>query len=135
MSRQLFLNLNDLTTQVATALNDNASLIYWHHSVGQFSWMRASDRNVYHSERRNLKKMIKTDTIINVNAGESFPIEGRTLYPLEIELRDVKCHAYMLIRRRGRLDDADVTPYLFVSQKSRDDAMTFLTNELQRRCV
>ena len=135
MSRQLFLNLNDLTTQIATALNDNASLIYWHHSSGQFSWMRTSDRDVYHSELRNLKKMIKTDTIINVNAGESFPIEGRTLYPLEIELRDVKCHAYMLIRRRGQLDDADVTPYLFVSQKSRDDAMTFLTNELQRRCV
>ena len=131
MSRQLFLNLNDLTTQIATALNDNASLIYWHHRVEQFSWMRTSDRDVYRSKLRNLKNMIKTDIIINVNAGESFPIEGRTLYPLEIELRDVKCHAYMLIRRRGRLDDADVTPYLFVSQKSRDDAMTFLTNELQ----
>ena len=97
--------------------------------------MRASDRDVYHTELRNLKKMIKTNTIINFNAGESISIEGRTLYPLEIELRDVKCHAYMLIRRRGLFDDADVTPYLFVSQKSRDDAMTVLTNELQRRRV
>ena len=97
--------------------------------------MRTSDRDVYHSELRNLKKMIKTDTIINVNAGESFPIEGRTLYPLEIELRDVKCHAYMLIRRRGLFDDADNTPYLFVSQRSRDNAVTVLTNELERRRV
>ena len=135
MSLQLFLDLNDLTEQVATALNDNASLIYWHHSIGKFDWMRASDRDVYHSELRNLKKMMKTNTIINFNAGESISIEGRTLYPLEIELRDVKCHAYMLIRRRGLFDDADVTPYLFVSQKSRDDAMTVLTNELQRRRV
>ena len=135
MSRQLFLNLNDLTTQVATALNDNASLIYWHHSSGQFSWMRTSDRDVYHSELRNLKKMIKTDTIINVNAGESFPIEGRTLYPLEIELRDVKCHAYMLIRYHGLFENADSTPYLFVTQSARDTTMTFLTNALEQRRV
>ena len=118
MSRQLFLNLNDLTAQVATALNDNASLIYWHHSVGKFNWMRASDRDVYHSELQHLKRMINTRIIINVKAGELFSIEGRTLYPLEIELRDIKCHAYMLIRRWGRFDDADVTPYLFVSQKN-----------------
>ena len=135
MSRELHLDLNDLTAQIETALNDNAALIYWNHHVLKFNWMRASDRELYHSELRNLKKMIKNRMIINFKAGESFSIQERTFYPLEIELRDVKCHAYMMIRRRGLFDDADNTPYLFLSQSSRDKAMTVLTNELERRDV
>ena len=133
MSHTICLDLNDLTAQIAMALDDTAALIYWHHKLFKFDWLRASDQHLYKDELRNLKGMIKTGVLIGVKAGESLSIQEKTLYPLEIELKNVECYAYMLIRRRGLLEDAENTPYLFVSQSARENAMTFLSDALREK--
>ena len=38
----------------------------------------------------------------------------------------------MMIRRRGLMDDAVKTPYLFVSQSSRDNAVAYLNKSAKK---
>ena len=121
------LRLDNLEAQIALALSDNAALIYWQHQLGHFSWLRASDKTSYHGELKNLRQCVKNGSIVGVRAGGSLRVKDKTLYPMEVEFCGRECHAYMLICRRGLLEDAISTPYLFVSLASRDKAVTYLS--------
>ena len=127
-----FLRLEDLDAEIVTALNDDASVIYWQHSFFKFDWLRASDKSKYHEALKNLQRGVRKEAIVNVKAGESFQVQDKTLYPMELEFRGRECYAYMMIRRRGLMDDAVKTPYLFVSQSSRDNAVAYLNKAAKK---
>ena len=131
MSHEFF-RLEDLDAQIVTALNDDAAVIYWQHSFFNFDWLRASDQSKYHEALKNLQRGVRKEAIVNVKAGESFQVQDKTLYPMELEFRGRECYAYMMIRRRGLMDDAVKTPYLFVSQSSRDKAVAYLNKALNK---
>ena len=128
-----FLRLEDLDAEIVTALNDDAAVIYWQHSFFKFDWLRASDQSKYHEALKNLQRGVRKEAIVNVKAGESFQVQDKTLYPMELEFRGRECYAYMMIRRRGLMDDAVKTPYLFVSQSSRDKAVAYLNKAPKKR--
>ena len=75
---------------------------------------------------------MRKEAIVNVKAGESFQVLDKTLYPMELEFQGRECYAYMMIRRRGLMDDAVKTPYLFVSQSSRDNAVAYLNKAAKK---
>ena len=127
-----FLRLEDLDAEIVTALNDDASVIYWQHSFFKFDWLRASDKSKYHEALKNLQRGVRKEAIVNVKAGESFQVQDKTLYPMELEFRGRECYAYMMIRRRGLMDDAVKTPYLFVSQSSCDNAVAYLNKATKK---
>ena len=120
------LELEGLIAQIVTALNNDAAVIYWQHSFFKFDWLRASDRSNYQEALQNLQRGVRNDDIVSVKSGESFQVQDKTLYPMELEFWGRECYAYMMIRRRGLMDDAVKTPYLFVSQSSRDKAVAYL---------
>ena len=126
------LRLKDLITQIVTALNDDAAVIYWQHSFFKFDWLQATDQLAYQEALQNLQRGVRNEEILSVKAGESFQVQDKTLYPMELEFRGRECHAYMMIRRRGLMDDAVKTPYLFVSQSSRDNAVAYLNKAAKK---
>ena len=131
MSMQL-LCLDDLIAQIVTALNDDAAVIYWHHDFSRFDWLRASDLSTYHESLRNLGRAVKNGDIASVKAGETFQVENKALYPMELECRGMECHAYMLIRRRGLFEDSSKTPYLFIAPSTRDKAISYLNKKFKK---
>ena len=82
-----FLMLEDLDAQIVTALNDEAAVIYWQHSCFKFDWLRASDRSNYQESLRKLQRGVRNDAIVIVKPGESFEVQDKTLYPMELEFR------------------------------------------------
>ena len=120
------LRLEDLEAEIVTALNDDASVIYWQHSFFKFDWLRASDQSKYHEALKNLQRGVRNEAIGNVKAGEPFQVQDKTLYPMELEFWGRECYAYMMIWCDGLVDDSVKTPYLFLSQSLHDKAVACL---------
>jgi hypothetical protein len=105
---------------------DNAEVIYWCHRIGHWKYLRGSDTTLYRQEKTKLIEQINNGTIVNVNKGLVVNVLGTQLYPIEIELKDVKCHAYFMVAKRGLTDDLKMTPYFFLSEEKRDEIFDYL---------
>ena len=64
-----------------------------------------------------------------MKGGTSITVGSNELYTMEVTMANMMCYANMLLQERGLFDDADNTPYLFTSQKSRDNAITYITKK------
>ena len=124
------LDLRSLERQISFAEQDKAAVVYWHHHLSHFDWFRASDKSDYKEELRKLQGWIRDSTITDVRLGDLLIVNRNTLYPLELRFNSLECHAYMLLRRRGRIEDAYYTPYLFRSQSSCQGALEYLQRNL-----
>ena len=80
----------------------------------------------YQEEMRNLKWSIRQRQVTSITAGETIMIEGTPLFPIDLRFDNAPCYPYMLLLRRGVLDDADNTPYFFRSRQKRDQIITYL---------
>jgi hypothetical protein len=105
---------------------DNAEVIYWCYRIGHWKYLRGSDTSLYKQEKKNLIERINNGNIVNVNKGLVVDVKGTQLYPIEIEIKDVKCHAYFLVAKRGLTDDLKMTPYFFLSEEKRDEIFDYL---------
>jgi len=82
---------------------------------------------------KNLRKGFRDGSIIEVAAGEDITLQGtgwlsgKLVHTMEVTFKDQQCHAYMMLQRRGRYDDADCTPYFFAQENSRDSAVKYIT--------
>ena len=86
---------------------------------------KASDECV-ENEIKNMRKHFREGEIVDVKAGEEFQINGTALYPLDMKICNVPCHAYMLLRRNGLFEDAEYTPYFFKSRTTRDEVLEWM---------
>ena len=68
----------------------------------------------------NLKKHTKKGNILSIKKGGVVDIKGVQLYPLEIEFKDIECHAYWLT------DELAMTPYFFRSEEECDKIYRFM---------
>ena len=124
------LSLDVLERELKYAIDNDAAMIYWHHNLGAFNYLLASDRDRYRGEMRNVRNNIRDGLIVTISAGDPITLNSTNLYPMELKIRDAPCYAYMLVRREGEMSDAEKTPYFFKSQKTRDDVIKYLTNAM-----
>ncbi len=68
----------------------------------------------------NLKKHTKKGNILSIKKCGVVDIKGVQLYPLEIEFKDIECHAYWLT------DELAMTPYFFRSEEECDKIYRFM---------
>ena len=124
------LSLDVLERELKYAIDNDAAMIYWHHNLGAFNYLLASDRDRYRGEMRNVRNNIRDGLIVTISAGDPITLNSTNLYPMELKIRDAPCYAYMLVRREGEMSDAEKTPYFFKSEKTRDDVIKYLTNAM-----
>ena len=124
------LSLDVLERELKYAIDNDAAMIYWHHNLGAFNYLLASDRDRYREEMRNVRNNIRDGLIVTISAGDPITLNSTNLYPMELKIRDAPCYAYMLVRREGEMSDAEKTPYFFKSEKTRDDVIKYLTKAM-----
>ena len=101
-------------------------MIYWSHRLSMFDYLIPQDNAQYKQEIKNMRKHVREGKIVDVKAGKEFQINGSTLYPLDMKMRDLPCHAYMLLRRNGLFEDAEYTPYFFNCKTTRDQVLEWM---------
>ena len=121
-------SLEVLEHQVTTAKERNAWVIYWHHNANSFTWMNEEDQQQWRREMNMIRTNIQDGHVTAVTAGETMTVNGNIFYPMQVTCNE-KCWPYMILRRRGRFDDADYTPYLFVDEQSRNNAVQFINTQ------
>jgi hypothetical protein len=120
------LSLDALKLCVTAAIESDAMLIFWHHKMGQFRHMIGSDQGHFRQELKSLRRQYRALNIVLITAGETLNVNGTDLYTMELEIKNLPCHAYMLLREQGDFGDAAKTPYLFRSRETRDKTIRYL---------
>ncbi len=124
------LSLEDAQNQLCFCLRENAAIIYWSHEIQGFDYLLLSDKQRFRGETRNLRKYYRDGCITSSFAGESIDINGTLLYPIKVMYRqDMQCVVYFLLCMHGEMSDLDKTPYFFVRESKRDEALGWLTRE------
>jgi len=129
----LTFSLDEEERMLANAINNNAAMIYFHHGTQQFVHLLGTDRRLYKEEMNHLKRGIRLRYISAITAGEPINIEGTDLFPMDVKFANAQCNPYVLLRRRGLLDDADNTPYFFKSRQKRDELVAYFISKLQNQ--
>ena len=123
----VLLSLDNLEKQLAYALNDGASVVFWSHRRLSCDWLiLEEDRTKLRGELRNLRIAFGMGEILSVTSEAPLRFGSRTLYPMGVEMKDIQCEAYFLLRRRGNTEDLKYTPYFFVSETERNDSVDHL---------
>ena len=122
----LLLDLDELENQISRYVREGGAMIYWSHRLSMFDYLIPQDNAQHKQEIKNMRKHFREGKIVDVKAGEEFQINGSTLYPLDMKMRDLPCHAYMLLRRNGLFEDAEYTPYFFNRKTTRDQVLEWM---------
>ena len=122
----LLLDLEELENQISLYVREGGAMIYWNHQLSMFDYLIPQDNAQYKQEIKNMRKHFREGKIVDVKAGEEFQINGSALYTLDMKMRDLPCHAYMLLRRNGLFEDADYTPYFFNCKTTRDQVLEWM---------
>ena len=94
--------------------------------MGQFRHMIGSDQSHFWQELKLLRRQYRALNIVLITAGETLNVNGTDLYTMELEIKNLPCHAYMLLREQGDFGDAAKTPYFFRSRETRDKTIRYL---------
>ena len=122
----LLLSLEELENTIEGYISNGAYMIYWNHRMDIFDYLLESDVAIITHEIMNLKKHTKKGNILSIKKGGVVDIKGVQLYPLEIEFKDIECHAYFLVTKRGLTDEMAMTPYFFRSEEECDKIHRFM---------
>ena len=118
--------LEELEQEVHDAVIAKASMVFWNHQVQSFRHFLIEDNDEYHVELRNLRRQVRSGVITTVKAGLDLSVGGTNLHVMEVTYAGVQCGPNMLLRKEGKVEDADVTPYLFKSENSRNMAVRYI---------
>ena len=121
----LALSLEELENTIEDFINNGAFMIYWNHQMDAFDFLLESDEVIIRHEIMNLKEHTNNGNILRIKKGEVVDIKGVQLYPLEFEFKDMECHAYFLVTKRGLTDEMAMTPYFFRSEEQCDKIYHF----------
>ncbi len=124
------IGLEALEETLASYVSNHAEMIYYHHRERKFMCFTTSDQALYREEMRNLKRNVRFGRISAISAGDTISIEGTNLFPMDLKVNGSLCYEYMMLRRRGRFEDADNTPYFFKSKKKRDEIIAYLMKSM-----
>lgn len=122
------ISLEETEEAVAFGIRNGAVIIFFHHGTQAFTYFIESDTAQFREEMQNLERGVRRRSITAVTAGGPITIGGTQLFPMHVRFDNAPCYPYMLLRRRGLIDDADFTPYFFPSQQRRDEIVAFLSH-------
>ena len=125
--------------QIALAQKDNAAVIYWNHfaPVQCFDYLKAEDAAAFHGDMKKIRASFLFHPF-EVCKGGCIKVNGGRLFPLEIEWGELTCVEYsFVVQWDVSLRDGRYTPYLFYSEKTRDEAHRYITTgsaKCRRHC-
>ena len=119
--------LEDLEGQLVLGLRQGGVLLYWHHGQILFDYLTRDDQKPYHRELKNIRNQLRRGSVTTVKSGALITVNGVKLFTMEVTFQNQTCYPYLLVQRRGLSEDADYTPYFFISEKSRDNAVQYTT--------
>ena len=127
-------SLESLQTNLCCALSNKGALIFWSVQTSQLNYLITEDQAVYKQELKNIVKNLQSgDFYLRASSGPSMIFEGRSLYPILLELNpdeEYQCPAYFLLMQQGLVDHCHYVPYWFTSESSRDNALSFIHSKL-----
>ena len=126
--------LSGLKDQIRLAIRNSAILIYFFMNIedgGSFDYCTC-DKGI-EGACEGVKLGCTVGGVSDIRPGEVFVFEGVKLWPMDVFFVGAPCHPYMLLRENGLVDDADYTPYFFVSRKKRDSALDAIRPVLLER--
>ena len=115
-----------LEATIADHVRANGRIIYWHHHLQVFMFLKAKDKKQYKVLMKEVKDWLADGTVTRVTAGAPLVIDGTELYPMEVEFRDLTCGPYFLLTERGMFEDTDKTPYFFRTAEKRENAINYI---------
>ena len=119
--------LENVENQLKHYLAKNAVFIYWSHQLETFDYLNIKDNVIYHIELGNLRRQLRSGVIKSIEAGEPLMIKGIMLHKFKVTFATAKCVPYVLLRKQGNLQHADITPYFFTSLNCRDTVLCYIT--------
>ena len=125
-NQMMMFSLDNSERQIAFALQEGGVLIFYSHRMNSFDWFNQEDEAQIDRELTNLRAAFCDRRITAVSAGESMTVNGIELHTMLVNF-GIPCGPYMLLRRRGLMEDTDHTPYFFKSRARRDRAIDFIT--------
>ena len=100
---------------------------FWRQSENMVNERKERDQR-----RDSIVKRMRINTsvwnLLSVTSEAPLRVGNRTLSPMGVEMKDQRCEAYFLLRRRGNTEDLKYTPYFFVSETERNDSVEHLLN-------
>jgi hypothetical protein len=130
----VMVSLDDLQSELRHALSERGILIYWSVHTNAFTFLMKEDQAVYHQELKNIVRNLRSqDCYIQALPGETMAFEGKSLYPLLLQLKpqnEYECPAYFLLMERGLDEHLRYVPYFFTSELSRDGALSYINSHL-----
>ena len=75
------------------------------------------DNGICHSKLVNPRNQLHSGIITSVSAEETLLIDGTRLHTMKVTFATEKCGPYVLLRREGSLEHADITPYSFLQKQ------------------
>ena len=79
------------------AIECNAKMIYWVHSVDLFRHMIPGDENLFGQELKCLRKYLRNGRVLSVTIGTVFTFNGTNFYPMKVQFNGLLCHVYPLV--------------------------------------
>jgi hypothetical protein len=116
----------DLT--LAGIIKHMPSVIYWNHRSKIFEFYTSRDNKVYRKAMMHLKQCFVRGIIRSIDKRNPIVVEGRRLHTLQINIENVQCHPYLLLRQRAGDDGPAFTPYFFCREETRDRVFEYLNS-------
>ena len=123
------LTSEDVQAEVLCNINSGANVIYWHHQLSCFMYMKDEDKKNYKQELKRLGCNVFKGKIRNVLHGEILRLENKRLYPMEVDYYGIKCRPYTLLGNDTNANDIEMLPYLYLNRKDHDRAVAFLLSQ------
>jgi hypothetical protein len=128
-------SLEGLRSELRHALSNDGILIAWSVHTNAFTYFIKKDKVVYHKDLKNIVQNLRSqDFYIRALPGETITFEGRSLYPLLLQLNpqnEYECPAYFILMQQGILEHTQYVPYWFTSESSRDGALSYIHRQLE----
>lgn len=123
----LCISLEDELNRIASAIDGGALLTYFNHRT--LKWEDYTDGNggLYHKELKRLASSLRRG-VIRVKYDGVIDIKGRKLHVMLVRFpKPFECYQWSIIKRNGRLSEAEWTPYLFKGPISCRNALKYIT--------
>lgn len=128
-------SVDNVEKELKHCLSDNAVFIYWSHHDERFDYLKIQDNQIFHFELRLLHRQLHSRVIKNISSEELSIIDEKTLQPIEVTFATTKCVPYALLCKKGDLQHADITSYLFTSPSCRDKTRQYINKREKEDCV
>jgi hypothetical protein len=124
----LCISLEDELNRIASAIDGGALLTFFNHRTLRWEDFTGGNQQLYHNELRSLASGLRRGLIQEVKYDGVIDIKGRQLHVLLIRFPEpFQCYQWPIIKREGRLSEAEWTPYIFKGQMVCQNALRFIT--------